>query len=248
MEVWLEYILQYSRDIKEREIAFNQLNAFMQDANKSQGLFGKLYKSSGFEEVMASITSIFQETGQITAANIEKIASKQEDLNYLLKIGAEHLENANINSAGLASIFTEIAQGHISADMVTNNLVNSLSTAKQSIALDQQALNYASDLNLGSNGDDFLSYFQKMGKEYYSLEKSNWGFNSESLRNMVNLLGNREIRDAYYKANRSGEVKFPQLMKQMPSYFTDFLDTMAGKKGKGGGGPADVFSFLFNPG
>jgi len=85
-----------------------------------------------------------------------------------------------------------------------------------------------------------------MGKAYYQAEKSNWGFNSEQMRNLVNLLGTDEVKNAYYKANRNGEIKFPELMKQMPSYFTDFLDTMAGKKGKGGGGPEDIFTYIYN--
>jgi len=89
-----------------------------------------LYQSSGFDEVMASLSTLFNETGNITAANIEKLATKQEELNYLLGIGEEHLEGAVINSAGLASIFEELTKGTITTSSITSGLVSSLSISK----------------------------------------------------------------------------------------------------------------------
>jgi hypothetical protein len=63
---------------------------------------------------------------------------------------------------------------------------------------------------------------------------------------MVNLLGNKEIKDAFYEINRNTDGKFKDYMSAMPSYFTDFLSAMAGPKGKGGGGPEDVVNFVRN--
>ena len=238
--------MRYLKKQEDRDKYQNLLLAQIKDIDNEKGFFNMLYKSSGFDDVMNSLSSLFNETGHITAANIEQIASKQEELNYLLGIGKENLEGATINSAGLANIFENLLNNTLTQQGITSSLISSLSIAGQGRALDQQALNDIQNLNLGTSGTDFLTGFQTMGKEWYSLEKAGWGFNSESMGNIINQLGNSEIKKAYYEANRSKTNNFTTLKSQLPTYFIDFLDTMAGKKGKGGGGPADLFTFLYN--
>ena len=241
-------LMRFAKNQETRDKYTSLLAAQIKDMGEEKGLFEKLYSASGFDKVMDKITQQFELTGTITAQMVDKLALKQEDLNQLIQIGNKGIEGANINSAGLASTFEEVAKGTISFDDVSSNLISALSTAGQTEAYNSAAFAVVDNLDLGRSGVEYLDYFRDMGKAFYAIDKADWGFNNDQLKSMVNLLGNQQIKDAFYEINRSGDTSdFSKLMSQMPSYFTDFLSTMAGPKGKGnGGGPEDVTSYMYN--
>ena len=238
--------IQLERLSKNTEAYQKMITGVIKDMGGEKGLFEKLYSSSGFESVMDKLRTQFETTGQITAQNIDALAKKQEDLNALINIGAQGYEGANINSAGIASTLEGMVSGAIGTEDITSSLISALSTGGQTEAYNSAAFQVVDNLDLGRSNAEFLDYFRDIGKAYFSLNKEGWGFNNDQFKTMVNLLGNKEIKDAFYEINRNTDGKFKDYMSAMPSYFTDFLSAMAGPKGKGGGGPEDVVNFVRN--
>ena len=238
--------IQLERLAKNNEAYQKMITSVIKDMGGEKGLFEKLYNSSGFESVMDKLKTQFETTGQITAQNIDALAKKQEDLNTLINIGSQGYEGANINSAGIATALEGMVSGALGTEDLTSSLISAFSTGGQTEAYNSAAFQVVDNLDLGRSGAEYLDYFRDMGKAFFSLQKEGWGFNNDQFKTMVNLLGNKDIKDAFYDINRTSDGKFKDLMKSMPSYFTDFLGTMAGPKGKGGGSPEDVSNFVRN--
>ena len=236
--------IQLERLSKNTEAYQKMITSVIKDMGGEKGLFEKLYNSSGFESVMDKLKTQFEATGQITAQNIDALAKKQEDLNALINIGTQGYEGANINSAGIASTLEGLTSGAIGTEDITSSLISALSTGGQTEAYNSAAFQVVDNLDLGRSNTEFLDYFRDMGKAFFSLEKEGWGFNHDQFKTMVNLLGNKDIKDAFYDISRNTDGKFKDYMAAMPSYFTEFLGAMAGPKGKGGGGPEDVVNFV----
>jgi len=95
--------------------------------------------------------------GTITAEYVNKLASKNEDLNAVLGLGRSGY--ANINTAGLASLFTAINAGQIKSSQVSSALVSSLSTAGALEGTKQEAFNIVDNQDFGRSGTDLLEYF-----------------------------------------------------------------------------------------
>ena len=238
-------LTKYAQNENQRNKYMELFSKQLEDIDKEKGFFQMLYNSSGFSDVLDTISSQFESTGQITAQYITDLADKSETLKQALQVSSENFDQLHINAAGLASIFEEINKGTISSNLVSGELLSALSIAGSREAANASAFDVIDNLNLGRSGLEFLDYFHDMGKVAYQAQNAGWGFYSEPIQNVINKIGGKDVKQAYAEANQHSDWTFQQMWDYLPTYFTDFLDTMAGKKGKGGGGPADVMTMLY---
>ena len=246
-------LAKWAQNARQRDMYQNLLASQIKDMQEEKGFFMALYNSSGFADVIASLNEQFQKTGQITAQNVHDLASKSEVLSQALKFSAENADKLKVNAGGLAGILNAINKGTISADRVSSGLVSAMSTAKSADAANAAAFTVVDNQDLGRSASDLLQYFQNPGKEYYNVRKQGWGFYSEPIQNIVKMFGGSDVKNAYAAANQKTNLKTSELFNQLPSYFTDFLYSMAGvsgkgksRKAKGGGGPEDVWGFVYD--
>ena len=246
-------LAKFAQNQRQRDMYQNLLASQIKDMQEEKGFFMALYNSSGFSDVMESLNEQFQQTGQITAQNVTDLAAKSEVLSQALKFSADNASRININAGGIAGILSEINKGTISANQVSSGLISAMSTAKSTDAANAAAFESVDNQQLGRSASDLLDYFQAPAKEYYNIRKQGWGFYSEPMQNMIRMFGGADVQNAYIKANQNTNLKTSELFDQLPKYYTDFMYTMAGvsgkgknKKAKGGGGPEDVWGFVYD--
>lgn len=217
----------------ERNIYSEILNGAIDDLGAEGGIFQKLYNSSGFQKVIENLTEQFDTMGTITAEYVNKLASKNEDLNAVLGLGRSGY--VNINTAGLASLFTAINAGQIKSSQVSSALVSSLSTAGALEGAKQEAFNIVDNQDFGRSGTDLLEYFTNGQKVYLNSKSQNLTFDTP-LRNFFEHMMPTEVRNAYYAANEAGNGKsFDQIIKDsdIPQSVKDFLNHTNKKGTKG---------------
>ena len=238
---------KWAQNDTQRTLYANLLSQQIKDMQNEKGFFLALYNSSGFSDVMDQLNEQFQQTGAITAQNVTDLAKKSDALAKALELSSDNLEGLNINAGGLASIFTEMSRGTISINELNSQLISSMSTAGESRGATSEAFSVLDNQNLGRSGTELLEYFQNAGKAYYSAQSAGWGFYTEPMQNIVKMFGGKNVQEEYNRIGLETNVSAKEAFKLLPEYFTDFMYTMAGvKKGKakGGGGPADVVSFI----
>ena len=243
---------KYARTQEQRDTYQNLLAAQIKEMEQEKGFFMALYNSSGFSDVMDALSEQFQHTGEITAKNISDLAEKSEVLSQALKFSADNADKLTVNSGGLADIFNEINKGTLAATDVTSGLVSALSIANTNESQTEAAFDIIDNLDLGRNATELMGYFQDMGKAFFSVENAGWGFYSTPMQNIIKMIGGKDVQETYREINAAGTYNVQDAIDQLPDYFVDFLYSVAGisgkgknKKAKGGGGPADIFSFLY---
>lgn len=243
--------LQKNAPDAQRDKYIKLFSAQIEDIDREKGWFQMLYNSSGFSDVLEKIQDQFNTSGQISAEYITKLADKSETLSQFLQVSADSAGLLNVNAGGLASVFEELNKGTINTSDVNSTLMSAMSTGSSRSAANAAAFEVVDNLDLGRSGLDFLDYFQDMAKQMYQSEKAGWGFYTDPIQNIIDLIGGPEVRAAYNEANSHADWNFKQMWDFMSSDsrssgFMEFMDSMAGKKGKGGGGPADVMSYLYD--
>ncbi len=244
---------RYAANQAQRDKYIELFSSQIEDIGKEKGWFQMLYNSSGFSDVLDKINSQFQSTGQITAQYITDLAGKSEELSQFLKVSSDNAGLLSVNAGGLAAIFEEMNRGTsgLTSTNISSDFISAVSRAESRSAANASAFEVVDNLDLGRSGLDFLDFFQDMGKEMYQANKAGWGFYSDPIQNIIDKIGGSRVREAYMEANSHGDWNFQQMWNFMKtdersSGFMTFMESMAGKKGKGGGGPADVMKYLFD--
>ena len=244
---------RYAANQAQRDKYIELFSSQIEDIGKEKGWFQMLYNSSGFSDVLDKINSQFQSTGQITAQYITDLAGKSEELSQFLKVSSDNAELLSVNAGGLAAIFEEMNRGTsgLTSTNISSDFISAISRAESRSAANASAFEVVDNLDLGRSGLDFLDYFQDMGKEMYQANKAGWGFYSDPIQNIIDKIGGSKVREAYMEANANPDWNFQQMWNFMKTDkrsagFMTFMEAMAGKKGKGGGGPADVMKYLYD--
>ena len=243
----------YAANQVQRDKYIELFSSQIEDIGKEKGWFQMLYNSSGFSDVLDKINSQFQQTGQITAQYITDLAGKSEELSQFLKVSSDNAGLLSVNAGGLAAIFEEMNKGTsgLTSTNISSDFISAVSRAESRNAANASAFEVVDNLDLGRSGLDFLDYFQDMGKEMYQAKKAGWGFYSDPIQNIIDKIGGSRVREAYMEANSHGDWNFQQMWNFMKTDersagFMTFMNAMAGRKGKGGGGPEDVMKYLYD--
>lgn len=87
-----------------------------------KGLFKELYDSSSFSKGLATLTEIYETTGNITAQDVQDLVKDYDDLSLVLEASA-------LNAEGLASALELVESGDVSFENMTGSLLAALSIA-----------------------------------------------------------------------------------------------------------------------
>lgn len=197
------------------------------------GLFQKLYSSSGFQDVLSKLTDQFDTMGSITTDYVVKLASKNEELSSLLELGRSGYSGLNFNVGGFTKALNLIQGGTLRPGQVTSNLLSALSEGEYSEAVKQNGFAAVDNQNLGRSGTDLLDYFTNAQKAYLNAKSQDLVFDTP-LRNVFDTMMPESVRNAYYEANAAagGGESFQQVMNRadLPQEVKDFLNS-TNKKG-----------------
>ena len=197
------------------------------------GLFKKLYDSSGFQDVLASLTEQFDLMGTVTTEAVTKLSAKSEELNAILGLSGSSFAQLGLNAAGIAKLLTQINKGTITAGQVTTDLVRSLSVAGDLEAEKYRAFDVVDNQSYGRSGTDLLDYFTNAQNYYLAAKQQNLTYDAP-LRGIFDHMMPGSVKTAYYQAIQSGNGKsFDEIIKMLPQNVQDFLNK-SNKKGTKG--------------
>lgn len=232
------------QDVYDLHDFYNELiDTTIEGIGGEAGLFNRLYHASGFQDVLTALQDQFDSMGEITADNIVALTKKSEELQQTLGIGKAG-SNIGFTASGLAAILTAINRSTLNANQISSGFVKAMSTATQNSQMKADALSVVENMDLGDSLGGLDDAFQNWGKAYYQARGAELTADTP-LRTVFDNFLPANVRESYYNALANGNGKnFEQIMSEVDPETLAFLQTMAGKKGKGGGSMTDVLKYF----
>ena len=219
--------------------------AILDDINSRGSLAKTLFESSEFQDVFESLRDTYWQTGNITSQNIADLATKNQIL-------ADYLTATGGNTEAVATMAELIASGTISSGELTKSVADAITTATESTSMQQRGIDTMNNQNLSDSVSSMDKYFQNIGSAYYNAVQHDMLNDRPVQEGLESILRPEDYQKyqqilAWGAAGHSTAEMVKKLQEELPNVY-ELLQALQGKKGKGGGGATNAYTYLAKSG
>lgn len=198
----LQTIVNIRKEAKRQNRNVDNLIQEIKESTGSGNLLQNLYDADSFQEALSSIRDELENTGNVGADSIAKIAEKTDGLKELLK-------DSKINAAGVADALEAVELGTIRLGQVSTALLESLSLAGNVEGGMAETFAYIDNFDEARSGMDIGKFYKQRANAIQSAwTTGNW-FDPALLQNWEVLFGKDELeryRETIIKASRENRT------------------------------------------
>ena len=212
-------------------LAKDLLEITKKDSNFSTaGQLQYYFASDEYVNLASAIKEVSDESGNISADGVKKLAQQSKTLNALLKQGT-------MNANGLANALSLVAKGKLSFDQLTNSVLDALNHLYTFDSLVRDVHDFIANFDEGIDYGEGIDFLIDKTDELKGL-LDNWEFGNQRSKNLYEMLFGTNYMDDWAKGDDYIKKRVTKMQNWLKNDGYNFFKDLSGSlgikdKGKG---------------